>query len=111
MTSSLRSGRRRLLRVARQRETEIGIQRALVKFVEQHRSNAFERWIVDHKARENAFGHHLDPRSLGDPRAEPHAQTDGVADLLAEGRRHAGGRSARGEPARLQDENLLILCP
>jgi hypothetical protein len=82
-----------------------------VKFVEQHRSNAFERWIVDHKARKNAFGHHLDPRSLADPRAEPHAQAHGVADLLAEGRRHAGGRSARGEPARLQDENLLILCP
>ena len=77
-----------LLRVARQCEAEIGIQRALVKFVEQHRGNAFEGRVVDHKARENAFGDHLDPRSLRDPRAEPHAQTDSVTDLLAKGHRH-----------------------
>jgi hypothetical protein len=82
-----------------------------VKFVEQHRGNAFEGRVVDHKARENAFGDHLDPRSLRDPRAEPHAQTDSVTDLLAKGHRHAGGGGARCEPAWLQDEDLLILCP
>ena len=32
-----------LLRVARQREAEIGIERALVEFVEQHRGDAVER--------------------------------------------------------------------
>ena len=39
------------LRVARQRQAEIGIERALVKFVEQHRGDAVERRIVeDHAA-------------------------------------------------------------
>ena len=100
-----------LLRVARQCEAEIGIQRALVKFVEQHRGNAFEGRIVDHKAREDALSHHLDPRSLGDLRAKPHAQTDSVTHLLAKRRRHAGGCGTRRKPARFQDKDLLIFCP
>ena len=39
-----------LLRVARQRQAEVGIERALVKFVEQHGGNAVERRIVEDRA-------------------------------------------------------------
>ena len=44
-------------------------------------------------------------------RAEAHAQADGVADLLAERRRHALGGGARGEPARLQHDDFLVRRP
>ena len=61
--------------------------------------------------REHALGDHLDARALGNLRAEAHAQADGVAHLLAQGRRHARGGGARGQPARLQHQDFLILCP
>ena len=100
-----------LLRVARQRQAEIGIERALVEFVEQHRGDAVERGIVEHQPGEHALGHHLDARALGNLRAEAHAQADGVADLLVQRRRHARGGGAGGEPARLQHEDLLVPRP
>ena len=46
-----------------------------------------------------------------DLRAEAHARADRLADLLAQRRRHARGRGARGEPARLQHQDLLVLRP
>ena len=49
-----------LLRVARQREAEIGIERALVEFVEQHRGDAVERRIVEDHAGEHALGDDFD---------------------------------------------------
>ena len=39
-----------LLRVARQRQAEVGIERALVEFVEQHGGDAVERRIVEDRA-------------------------------------------------------------
>ena len=39
---SLRSSRKPKLHVAGERQAEIGVERALVEFVEQHRSNAVE---------------------------------------------------------------------
>ena len=39
-----------LLRIARQREAEIGIERALVEFVEQHRGDAGQFRIVENRA-------------------------------------------------------------
>ncbi len=46
-----------------------------------------------------------------DFRAEAHAQADRLADLLAERRRHASRRRARGEPSRLQHEDLFARRP
>ena len=98
-----------LLRVAREREPEIGIQRPLVEFVEQHRGDAVERRIVEDQPREDAFGDDLDARALRHLGAEADAQAHRVADLLAQRRRHARGGGAGGEPARLEHEDLS--CP
>ena len=100
-----------LLHVARQREAEIGIERALVEFVEQQRRDAVERGIVEHHAREHAFGDDLDPRPARHLGAEPHAIADGLADLFAERRRHARGGGAGREPARLEHDDLLARRP
>ena len=88
-----------LLHVARQRQAEIGVERALVEFVEQHRGDAVERRIVEDQPREDAFGHHLDPRLARHLRAEPNAQAHRLADALADrslpsGRRRRGRRAA-----------------
>jgi len=50
------------LRIARQRETEIGVERTLVEFVEQHGRDAGEFGIVEDLAREDSLGDHLDSR-------------------------------------------------
>ena len=55
-----------LLRVAGQRQTEIGIERALVEFVEQHGGDALEHRIVEDKPGEHPFGDDFDPGSARD---------------------------------------------
>ena len=100
-----------LLHVARQRQSEIGVERAFVEFVEQHRGNAVERRIVEHQPREHALGDDLDARALPDLGAEAHAQAHRVADLFAQRGCHARGGGARRQPARLQNENFLAVRP
>ena len=95
-----------LLRIERKREAKIGVERALVELVEQHRRNAFERGIVEDHAREHAFRDDLDPRARGDEALQAHAKADGLADLLAQSRGHTRGGGARGEAARLQHDDL-----
>ena len=56
-----------LLRIARQRKAEIGIERALVEFVEQHRRDALERRIVEDQPREDALGDDLDAGARARP--------------------------------------------
>ena len=100
-----------LLRVAGERQAEVGVERALVELVEQDGGDAVEGRVGEHKAREHAFGHHLDagcPRDLG---AEPDTVADGRADRLAQRRRHARGGGAGGEPARLEHDDLSVPRP
>ena len=99
------------LRVARQRQPEIGIERALVKFVEQHRGDAGQFRIVEDQAGENALGDDLDAGRARHLRAEPHAVADGLADPLAKRLRHPLGAGARRDPPRLQHDDLLAARP
>ena len=50
------------LRIAGQRQAQIGIERTLVKLVEQHGGDAGQFGIVENLPRENSFGDDLDPR-------------------------------------------------
>ena len=50
------------LRVARQRQAEIGIERTFVKLVEQDGGDAVELGIIEDLPRKDAFGDDLDPR-------------------------------------------------
>jgi hypothetical protein len=100
-----------VLGVERQREAEIGVKRALVELVEQHRADAVERWVVEDHAGENALGHDLDARLGPDLACQAGAQADGLADRLAERFGHALGGGAGGEPARLQDQDLAAVKP
>ena len=93
------------------REPDVGVQAALVELVEQHGRDAVERRIALQHPREHAFGDDLDARALADARLEPHAVADGVADALAERRRHALGDGARREPARLEHDDALAARP
>ena len=98
------------LGVERQSEAEIGIERALVKFVEEYRRDTLQRGVVEDHPSENAFGDDLDARLRPDLRAEADTQADRLTDTLAKRLRHAGGGAAGGEPARLQHDQLAALA-
>ena len=93
------------LHVARQRQTEIGIQRALVKFVEQHRGDPVQLGIVQNLLREDAFGDDLDPGRARHFRAEPDAIADPLADRLPQRPGHPLGARPRGDPSRFQHDD------
>ena len=99
------------LRVARQREAQIGIERAFVEFVEQHGGDAGQFGIVEDLPREDAFGDDLDLRRARHFRAEPDAVADGLAGAFAQRLRHPLGAGAGRDPPRLQHDDLLALQP
>ena len=97
------------MRVERQRQAKIGVKRALVEFVEQHRADARQRGVVENHAREHAFGDHLDAGARRDEALQAHAKANGLANPLAKARRHARRGGAGGEAARLQHDDLAAL--
>src|SRR5690606_24373477 len=99
------------LRIEREREAEIGIERALMKLVEQDGRNTLELRVVEDQTREHAFGHHLDPRLARDLGAEADADADSLPDLLSQRRSHAGGGGAGGEPPWLKHEDTPATDP
>ena len=94
------------LRFQAQRQAEIGVEAALVKLVEDHHRDAFERGVALQPAREDSFRHDLDARALAGARFQPRAKADGLTDRFAEHLRHARRDGARGETARLEHHDL-----
>ncbi len=72
-----------LLRIERERKAEIGVERALVELVEQHRADPLERGIIENLPREHALGDDLDAGALRDQALQPDAEADRLADFFA----------------------------
>ena len=111
MAITRRSSRRASAIRATSAKDEVGLQPALVQLVEDHAADALERRIVLQHAQEQAVGHDLDARARADLAVEPHAIAHRLADRLAERRRHAPRRRARGQPARLLHDDLATPEP
>ena len=96
------------LGVEREGETEIGVERALVELVEDHRADAGQFRIVEDHAGEDPLRDHLDPRRPRDLRAEADAQTHGLAHALAEGGGHALGRAAGSQAPWFEEDDPAL---
>ena len=96
-----------LLHVAGKRQAKVGVERALVEFVEQNGGDAGKRWILENEACEDAFGHHFHACLGGDFGGKTHPVADARADRFAARRGHARGRGPRREPARLEHDEFL----
>ena len=107
----LELGAQALLHVARERQAEVGIERALVEFIEYDGGDVGERGILENEAGEHAFGHHFGARGGGDFGAETHAVADACADGFVKRRGHARGRGPRRQPARLEHDELFPRRP
>ena len=106
ITRSRRSSRSAPRNLHAQREAEIGVDRAFVELVEDHRADAGQLGVGLHHAGQDALGHHLDPRGLADLTAvAAHAVADGLARPLAQRFGHAFGGGAGGEAAGLQHQD------
>ncbi|MNI21783.1 hypothetical protein D3C73_753190 [compost metagenome] len=97
---------KRRLCVERQRQSEIGIERAFVEFVEDHRGNAGKFRIVKDHSGKYPLRDDLDPCRLRNPRVEAHSVTDRLPDTLSLERRHARSGSSRRQPPRLKQDDL-----
>ena len=78
--------------------------------VEDQAGHLLERRVFLQQPRQHPFGDHLDARGARYPGVEPHAIAHGVADALAQQRRHASRDRARRQPARFEHQDLAAVC-
>ncbi len=85
--------------VEAERERQVGVEAALVKFVEDDEGHAFEPRVRLQAPGENPLGDDLDPGCRRDPPLETDRVADGAPHLLAERAGHpARGRDRRQTP-------------
>ena len=77
-----------------------------MELVEQHRTDALKRGVIDDQTGEHALGDHLDAGPGADLGAEPSTHPDRLTDVLAERLGHALRGAAGRETTRFQDEDL-----
>ncbi len=94
-----------------QRQAEIGIQAALVKFVEDHAADILQFRIGLQHARENSLGDDLDPGGAAHACLEPRAKAHGLADGFIEQLRHARGDGSGRNAARLEHHDFSLPQP
>jgi hypothetical protein len=97
-------GAQRRLRLQRQRQPQVGMDRALVELVEQHRRDPRQRGVRLQHPGEDPLGHDLDAGGTPDPALAPDAVADSRTHLFAQHGRHPLGGGPRGDPARLQHQ-------
>ena len=99
------------LAVERERQAQVGVERALVELVEQHGADPVQLRIVEDHAGEDALGDDLDARPRPALRDHARPQSDALAHRLRQRSRHALGGGPRGDAARLQHQDLAALQP
>jgi CubicO group peptidase (beta-lactamase class C family) len=101
----------RLLSIETQRQAQVGIQAALVKFIEYHQRNAFQRRVTLQPPSEDAFSDYFDLRVLADFCFQASAIADGATDRLTECLSHASGDSAGRKATRFKHHDATIATP
>ena len=98
-------GAERALDVEREREAEVGVERALVELVEDHEPRVGELRVREDAAREEPLREDEDARLARGPALEPDVVADETAEGVAREVGHPPRRGARGHPARLEEED------
>ena len=108
ITRRRRSGRSAAAALEREREAEVGLQRALVELVEDHAADAGEVGVGLEHPGQDALGHHLDAAARH--RLAADAVADAAPDRLAEAFGQPLGGGAGGDAARLEHQDAAGRC-
>ena len=94
-------------------QSQIGVERAFMKFVEENRSDPLQRGVGLQHPGQDPFGDDLDPGPGRDLRVTAHAISDRVAGPLAQHSRHPFRRRSRCQPTRFQKQDAVRgqACP
>ena len=90
-------------------QREIGMHAALVKLVEDDAADILEQRISVQPSKQHPLGDDLEASVFANAAIEPDAIADLVAEALFSLASDARGDRARGDAARLQHEDLLII--
>ena len=82
-----------------------------MELVEDDKPRVGKLRVGEDALREQALGHDLQPGARGDLALEPHLVADGLAHRLAAAAGDVRGAAARGEPPRLEHDDLAPLEP
>ncbi|SIB02560.1 Uncharacterised protein [Mycobacteroides abscessus subsp. abscessus] len=91
--------------IQRECQRQVSVQVALVELIDDQGGYPGQLRVALQAAQRHARRHHLHARAFADARIPAHRIADLPADLLAEQTGDPAGRSPRGHPARLRDEN------
>ncbi len=89
-----------------QRERQIGVEMALMKFVEHHDADAAQLRIRQKPARQNPFGEKSQTRARTADIFEPNLIADGIANAFAQFARHSPRRHARSQTPGFQHQHF-----
>src|SRR5258708_34538021 len=89
-----------------ERQGEIAVEMALVEFVEDDGVDAFERWIGQEAACEDALGDKSQTRVRPGPLFETYLIADGSANLFVQFPGDSSRRQACRDPPRLEHDNV-----
>ncbi|MNZ51000.1 hypothetical protein D3C78_688010 [compost metagenome] len=95
-----------LLHVEQQRQCQIGLQAALMEFIEDHQPHTVKLGIVLQHPGQEPFGHHFQARRRTNARFSTHTITDRFAGLFTEQFGQTLRHVTRRQPARFQQNNF-----
>ena len=100
------------MQIKRQRQRQIRVQIAFMRFVEENRRHAFKPRIGLQAPHQQAFGHHLNPRAVRELPIKARGKPNGAARLvLPKQGRHAARGSTGSNAARFQHQDAPFIGP
>ena len=102
---------KQLAAVKAQGQRQVGVEAALVEFVEDQQAHAIQCRVVLQAASENAFGDHFDAGIGANLAVETNAIPDGLPDLLAQLTGQSFRCGTRRQTTRLKHEDGLPIEP
>src|ERR1041385_3302556 len=101
-------GPERFLQMHGAGEGDVAVKMALVEFVAENRGDATEFGILEQLAEKNSLRHKTNARFVRGHFLEADLVTDFAAEAAVALESNAAGKEARGEAARLQDDDLAV---
>lgn len=91
-----------------ERQADVGVDRALVKFVEHDDGDTVEHGVTSEAPGENALGDNEDAGASTRLLLEAHLKTDGATEFFTALSRHRCSRGTGGHTAGLEQQKLAV---